>query len=200
MMKLVPVFEGFAGTNQGKSTATPKATGGSAESSRVETKKSAEGTKKREGCEVVVGKSKDRTATDGPDHDAEEDYETGESYTVDTRSSGSGESTPVGSIIQSRNKKTDPYRGYTDLRSDSILSSLTNRSINEDETILEDSSDDLNESDENASKKKGTAATASSTSNSRSNFPHFTMHLDQISGFDEEEGNASFSSELNHVR
>jgi len=164
---LFVLFEGFAGTNQGKSTPP---SGTSEQAGRVDNKKREEGDRKGKGRLTGAG-----------DHDRDDE----ESYPVENRSSGSGESTPVGTIIQSRGKKTDPYRGYSDLRSDSILSNVTNRSINEDEATLEDSSDELKDSDDNILKK--------------SNFPHFTMHLDQISVLDEEEGNASFSSELNHV-
>ena len=98
-------------------------------------------------------------------------------YPSEARSSGSGESTPAGTITQSRNK-TD------------------RRLANNDEDVDDD------EQDNGENRPKGSVSSESSldlgpsSRNRRPSFRQYTLHLDRISSIEDD----SFSSDLNQVR
>jgi len=112
-------------------------------------------------------------------------------YPTETRSSGSGESTPVGTIITNKHgKKTDLYRNYSDLRS----------VLNLDE---DDGDDGIFKGDEDVS-PDGSSVLGRDESDSeqltpkvrKPSFRQFTLHLDKISSLEDDE---SFTSDLQHV-
>ncbi|CAG7725378.1 unnamed protein product [Allacma fusca] len=92
-------------------------------------------------------------------------------YPAETRSSGSGESTPAGTITQSR-IKTD-RSAYNNLYSSSSITS----SKQQKDSVSSDSSMELG------------------PRNRKPSFRQYTLHLDRISSLEDE----SFSSDLNHT-
>ncbi|CAL8080934.1 unnamed protein product [Orchesella dallaii] len=112
----------------------------------------------------------------------------GSNYPTETRSSGSGESTPVGTITNKHGKKTDLYRNYSDLRS--VLN------------LDEDADDGIFKGDEDVS-PDGSSVLGRDESDSeqltpkarKPSFRQFTLHLDKISSLEDDD---SFTSDLQH--
>lgn len=114
-------------------------------------------------------------------------------YPTETRSSGSGESTPVGTIIGKHGKKTDLYRNYSDLRS--ALYVDDDEDDDDDGIFKEDdnSQDGSSVLDRDESDSEQTTPKAIKPS-----FRNFNLHLDKISSLEDDE---SITSDLErHVQ
>lgn len=111
-------------------------------------------------------------------------------YPTETRSSGSGESTPVGTIAIKHGKKTDVYRNYSDLRS-----ALRMEEDADDDGIYKGDDEDGDESTDVPEKEESESEQTTPKARKPS-FRQFTLHLDKISSLEDDE---SFTSDLQHV-
>lgn len=115
-------------------------------------------------------------------------------YPTETRSSGSGESTPVGTIISKHGKKTDLYRNYSDLRSAMM-------DEDEDDGIFKEDDDDISPDGSSSLVDRDESDSEQVTPKARKpSFRQYTMHLDKISSLEDDESITSDMDMERHVK